>query len=149
MRFAKYFDSTVDKRLISPDKNLKDVSNLIIENLKNVCLQLDKVREKFGVVLVSSGYRSTIYNIRIGGALNSQHTKGEAIDFTLKDKSKLLETFKFIVENLDYDQVIFENKNGSLWIHYSFKGNGKNRKQAMTANFENGKMAYKIYKEGR
>jgi uncharacterized protein YcbK (DUF882 family) len=42
---------------------------------------LVQVREAFGPTTINSGYRSPSYNARIGGAKNSRHTVGDAIDF--------------------------------------------------------------------
>lgn len=42
---------------------------------------LEKVREKFGPTTVNSAYRTTAYNIAVGGVGESQHTKNYALDF--------------------------------------------------------------------
>jgi uncharacterized protein YcbK (DUF882 family) len=43
------------------------------------------VREAFGPTTINSGYRAPAYNARIGGAKNSRHTVGDAIDFKCRD----------------------------------------------------------------
>ena len=43
------------------------------------------VREAFGPTTINSGYRSPAYNASIGGAKNSRHTVGDAIDFRCRD----------------------------------------------------------------
>ena len=42
---------------------------------------LQNIRDHFGkAVTINSGYRTSAYNIKIGGATNSQHVKGTAAD---------------------------------------------------------------------
>lgn len=46
---------------------------------------VQRARDHFGKpALVVSGYRSPPYNRKIGGARNSRHMRGEAIDFRIK-----------------------------------------------------------------
>ena len=103
-----------------------------ITALKLLCTNVyEKVRNHFGFpIYISSGYRCQELNERIGGALNSQHIKGEAIDLdcSVFGHGTNLELYNYIKDNLEYDQLIFEGKGGK-WIHVSYRL-GKNRKQA-------------------
>lgn len=46
---------------------------------------LQKIRDHFGVaVTISSGYRTSSYNKKVGGVSNSQHVKGTAADIVVK-----------------------------------------------------------------
>lgn len=46
---------------------------------------LQKIRDHFGVaVTINSGYRTSAYNKKVGGATNSQHVKGTAADIVVK-----------------------------------------------------------------
>jgi uncharacterized protein YcbK (DUF882 family) len=52
----------------------------------------ERIREIMGEpLIVSSGYRTAVYNDRIGGAERSQHVQGRALDLkpTSKDKGAL------------------------------------------------------------
>lgn len=95
-------------------------------------------------IMVSSFFRSEKLNKRIGGALGSQHTKGEAIDLDLDGFNK--ELFSYIKNHLDFDQLIWEfgNVNEPDWVHVSYVKSG-NRKEILRAVKENGKTIYKKF----
>jgi len=44
---------------------------------------LEEVREKFGAVTINSGCRCLAHNRKVGGALDSEHQKAIAADFTV------------------------------------------------------------------
>ena len=119
-------------------------ANAIVKKNMNTLVNklLDPLREKVGPVRINSGYRTPAHNKQIGGATNSQHCKGEAVDmFPLK--KDIDNVFALIIREFKYDQVILEKNNaGSRWIHISYKSEG-NRQKAMTANVINGKATYK------
>ena len=97
-------------------------------NLTQLCCNvLDCIRERFGMVTITSGFRNEIYNKKVGGAKNSQHTKGQAADFII-EKVNLKDVYKWIIANLDYDQIIFEVSGNKKWIHISYNINN-NRKE--------------------
>ena len=77
-----------------------------IEKLKTLCETiLQPVRDHFGRVKVTSGYRSSDLCLAIGSSVNSQHAKAEAADFEVMgvDNAELAD---WIHKNLDYDQLI-------------------------------------------
>ena len=55
---------------------------LIDSDLLNV---LTKVRQRFGPVIINSGYRCRKHNADIGGASASKHISGQAADIRVKD----------------------------------------------------------------
>jgi len=106
-----------------------------IENLKLLCENiLQPVRTEWGVVSVSSGYRSPELCVAIGSSERSQHARGQAADFEChRVDNKML--FEWVTNELDYDQAILEFYNGtpdSGWIHVSYNKDG-NRKQKLRA----------------
>ena len=122
-----------------------------IENLKLLCENiLQPIRDEWGVVSVSSGYRSQALCQAIGSVSTSQHAKGQAADFEIFGTPNA-ELAKWIVENLDFDQLILEyhkpEEPNSGWIHCSYKSPTDNRKQTLRA-FRNdqGKTQYVEYK---
>ena len=106
-----------------------------IENLKLLCENiLQPVRNEWGVVSVSSGYRSPALCQAIGSVSTSQHARGQAADFECYSVDNR-ELFDWITQNLKFDQAILEFYDGdpnSGWIHVSYNEDG-NRKQTLRA----------------
>lgn len=105
----------------------------------------DKVREHFGVpIAITSFLRSEKLNKKIGGAKNSQHVKGEAIDIDADVLGGVTnkEIYDFIRDNLDYDQLI--NEFDYSWIHVSYVSKELNRNRQLKAVKSNGKTAYQL-----
>ena len=95
-----------------------------IEKLKALCENiLQPVRDHFGRVKITSGYRSVDLCQAIGSSANSQHAKAEAADFECVgvDNAELADWIK---DNLPYDQLIVEyytpGEPNSGWIHCSY-----------------------------
>ena len=107
-----------------------------LENLKLVLENvIEPVRVHYGVPFtLNSGYRCLELNTAIGSNPNSQHCKGQAIDFEIPgvDNDRVA---RWIVENIDYDQLILEFYDGvdpnSGWIHVSYVSSEVNRNQAL------------------
>ena len=107
-----------------PDKEALDNMLLLIVEC------LEPIRQYIGKpMLISSGYRSTRLNGHplINGNPNSQHCKGQAVDFTIKGM-----TPKIIIElikesGVEFDQALNER---DCWVHLSYNKD-KNRKQIL------------------
>ena len=97
---------------------------------------MQPVREHFGTTRISSGYRSPALNEAIGGSTRSQHSKGQAVDFEC-DRADNAEVCQWILDNLDFDQVILEfytkGDPKSGWVHVSYVSEEENRNRALTA----------------
>lgn len=115
------------------------------ECLKNLVVNvLQPIRDKFGPVIVSSGFRSEAVNRAVGGSASSQHRHGQAADIECPGWDNLT-VAKWIRDNLDFDQLILEfytpGEPNSGWIHCSYKQKG-NRKECLTATKIGGKTVY-------
>ena len=117
-----------------------------IEKLKALCENiLQPVRDHFGRVKVTSGYRSPELCTAIGSSVNSQHAKAEAADFECigVDNAELAD---WIYKNLEPDQLILEyytpGEPNSGWIHCSYTTD-QPRKQFLHAYKSEGKTKYK------
>ena len=122
-----------------------------MDNLKRLCDNvLQKVRDHYGkVVSVSSGYRSPELCVKIGSSMKSQHAKGQAADFEIFGIANA-DLAKYIIDNLDFDQLILEfhkpEEPNSGWIHCSYKNKEENRKQVLRAyRNDDGKTVYEPY----
>lgn len=121
-KVSKYF--TVKECLWLPQwKRLANeadgLSDLIKENLIELCKQMDEVRVALAAPLtVHCCYRPEAYNKLVGGAKNSAHKSGQAIDFDAAGAScddirkkilelKLLPTLRLRMEDLP----------ASSWVH--------------------------------
>ena len=117
-----------------------------IEKLKALCENiLQPVRDHFGRVKVTSGFRSSELCVAIGSSVNSQHAKAEAADFEVIGTDNA-ELFDWIKANLTPDQLILEfytpGEPNSGWIHCSWVADNP-RKQLLRAYKEDGKTKYK------
>lgn len=99
-----------------------------------------------GAIKINSFFRCENLNKAIGGSSRSQHCQGRAID--IDDNYGHMtnnDMYKYIKENLDFDQLIFEfpDDNGNAsWIHVSYVDADSNRKRCLKAIKENGKTKY-------
>lgn len=106
--------------------NMPDINSLdCMLDLIFYCLQ--PLRDKLGKpIIISSGYRNSQVNKLVGGVSTSQHTKGQAVDFTVPGMT-ISQVIDFIKKSgIEYDQLIDER----TWVHISFV-KGKNRKQCL------------------
>ena len=100
-------------------------------------------------MIITSGFRSTEFNKSIGGVNNSQHLKGEAVDYITEDKNHLLTIFNNIddIPNVQYDQIIIYYIAGHKiprWIHIS-RCHFYNRTEKLICNIKkNGRKEYQI-----
>ena len=96
----------------TPDTNSFDNMLELIVN----CLQ--PIRNKLGKpMIITSGYRNSQVNKLVAGAATSQHTKGQAADFTVNGMppAKVIEFIKN--SGIEYDQLINEY---NQWTHISY-----------------------------
>ena len=117
-----------------------------IEKLKLLCENiLQPVRDHFGRVKVTSGFRSPELCHAIGSSVNSQHSKAEAADFECVGVDNA-ELFDWIKDNLEADQLILEfytpGEPNSGWIHCSWIPEGRRASFLHAYKFE-GKTKYK------
>jgi len=117
-----------------------------IEKLKALCENvLQPVRDHFGRVKVTSGYRSPELCVAIGSSLSSQHSKAEAVDFECIGIDNA-EVADWVYKNCQTDQLILEyytpGEPNSGWIHASWIP-FQPRAQYMRAYREDKKTKYK------
>ena len=119
------------------------------DNLQElVTFVLQPLRDRYGSITVTSGYRSPELNKAIGGSTTSDHCLGCAADFEIQSQDNRVMA-QWIANNLDFKQLILEfyhvGDMHSGWIHCSYK-QGSNNKQKLNA-LKDGKKT--IYTEGK
>lgn len=144
MRLSKNFSyeelthsNVAERKGLKNRPRTKEEEKKVIENLKALCMEvLQPLRDFLGKpVVISSGYRCPELNKAVGGVRNSQHMKGEAADIHVENTEHLLKIMHFIMDETDFDQVIWErNRAGTQWVHVSYKREGVNRHQVVSSS---------------
>jgi hypothetical protein len=139
---AEFIKSDTANRLgidNTPEGEHLEAAKELFENV------VQKVRDHFGPTVINSGYRCPELNEAVRGSKTSQHCHGEAADIEVPGVANG-ELAQWIVDNLDFDQVILEfytpGQPSSGWVHVSYKADGSNRKKALTASKIDGKTVY-------
>ena len=112
-----------------------------INNLKLLVQKvLQPVRDKFGVVNVTSGFRSPLVNSAVGGSATSDHVHGRAADIQCEDMAAV---FNYIRKKLPFKQLIWEFGTDAQpkWIHVAYDVNN-NKGEVLKAIKKGGKTKY-------
>ena len=101
--------------------------------MKYTASKMEIVREILGnnAIRVNSWFRGPQVNQLVGGVATSQHSKGEAVDFTCAGAGTPLEICKILMEHkgiIGYDQLIYEQ----TWVHISFTRDKQPRGNELT-----------------
>lgn len=132
--------SVAERRGIKNRPSTENERRLVVANLTNLCKQvLQPLRDYVGgPVSINSGYRSKALNRLVGGAKTSQHLVGEAADIRVKSQEQAYEWAKWIMDNCRFDQLLFERKGTTTWIHVSCKrDDSANRQRFLSINVPN------------
>ena len=128
-----YASATAKAKGINNKPNVQQMINLVY-----LCAYvLEPLRVAMGEpIKIGSGFRCAALNKAVGGAWNSQHTKGQAADLCIDGNLKKgRKWFEYIKTHLPFGQLIWEKnpKTGSYWVHVSFvyPDFGKNRRQVI------------------
>ena len=121
----------------APTAQIIDCLQDLVDNV------LQPLRDKFGPIVVTSGYRSPELNKKIGGSTTSHHCYGYAADFEVLGMDNR-ELAIYIRDNLKFTQLILEFYDGrpdSGWVHCAYNENDL-KGQVLTASKVNGKTQY-------
>jgi zinc D-Ala-D-Ala carboxypeptidase len=125
---AAYNSSTAKKNNID-----NTPTEAAVEDLKFVLTNVyDVLYDRFnGNITLSSAYRGPALNTAVGGAENSQHKLGQAIDVEGKNGVTNKEIYFYVRNNFpSWDQLIWEygNSNEPDWVHIAYSKSGRSTK---------------------
>ena len=110
----------------------------VLFSLEQLCNKvLEPLLKKGFKFSINSGYRSPALNKAIGGAKDSQHTKGQAADLNPIGLSVEDLYTEIIKSQIPFDQIIQEFNS---WVHISYKS--EPRLSKLRAIKVNGKTVY-------
>ena len=130
------------------------ISNVITDpehllNLSSLCATvLEPIREKFGPMSISSGYRHPDLSQALGSKPTSSHCFAEAVDCEMFKSPGNRPVFEWFVNEsgLSWDQIILEHEGEDPfdgWLHISSKRClSENRKEVLRAVRQDGKTVY-------
>ena len=118
--------------------------------IQNMKILAEKVFEPLrawvgGAIKITSMYRSPDLCLALNSKVSSQHCKGQAVDIDdVYGHKTNAEMFKFIKDELSFDQMIWEfgNETNPDWIHVSYVSEEKNRNRVLKAVKVDGKTKY-------
>ena len=126
-------------------------SHEAIANLKRVCGWLEVLRKRLSPgpslsrerrgcqetpIIINSGYRSPQLNRAVGGAPNSNHLTGCAVDIRVADMEQLIRYATILLDyadesKQDFDELLIErNRHGAIWLHFAVRPEDNRRKVA-------------------
>ena len=120
-------------------------SHVHIENLKRLCGWLERLRQRYNLnikiknkneepIVINSGYRSPQVNKAVGGAANSNHLTGCAVDIRVAGMEQLLRYAVILLDiadegREDFDELLMErNAKGTYWLHFAVRPEGNRMK---------------------
>ena len=117
-------------------------SHVHIENLKRLCGWLEMLRDEWNrrygegndPIIINSGYRSPQVNKAVGGASNSNHLTGCAVDIRVAGMEQLLRYAVILLDIADegreeFDELLMErNAKGTYWLHFAVRPEGNRMK---------------------
>lgn len=98
-------------------------------NIIRLAKVMQRVRDILGdfAVNITSGYRSPEVNKLVGGVPDSAHALGLAADFVVPGygpPKKVAQDILPHMKDLGIDQLIYEDKGGSQWVHLGLRPEG-------------------------
>ena len=128
---------------VTADGNIP--SRVVIENLIRVCGNwLEDLRYSYNTlyclqpgedyetsknvepIIINSGYRSPAVNQLAGGATNSNHLTGCAVDIRCAGREQMIRYASILLDiadgtKQDYDELLLEQHGSVCWLHFAVR----------------------------
>ena len=117
---------------VTPDGNIP--SRVVVENLKRLCSWLEELRLRYNEpIIINSGYRSPAVNKLAGGAANSNHLSGCAVDIRCAGKEQMIRYAAILLDisggtKQDYDELLLEQHGSVCWLHFAVRPKDNRRR---------------------
>ena len=111
-----------------------------VNNLRRVCRWLERLRKRWNdlygegndPIVINSGYRSPQVNKAVGGAANSNHLTGCAVDIRCLGVEQALRYATTLLDisdesKEDFDELLIEKSAKSIWVHFAVRPEGNRR----------------------
>ena len=120
-------------------------SHVVIENLKRICENwLEDLRYSYNTlyclqpgedyetskntepIIINNGYRSPAVNKLAGGAANSNHLTGCAVDIRCAGKEQMIRYASILLDiadgtKQDFDELLLEQHASVCWLHFAVR----------------------------
>ena len=119
--YKEFIRSATAMRLGIPNEPTREQWNSIERLAVNV---LQPIRDRFGGLRITSGFRSVELCEAIGSSKNSNHARGEASDIEPIDLSiRMIDIVEYIYNALEFRTIIMEYFPDG-WIHVDYREGG-------------------------
>ena len=152
MKLSEHFvlGELMKTKHVTADGNIP--SHVAIENLKRICENwLEDLRYSYNTlyclepgedyessknvepIVINSGYRSPAVNKLAGGAANSNHLTGCAVDIRCAGKEQMIRYAGILLDIADgtkqeFDELILEQHGSVCWLHFAVRPKDNRRK---------------------
>ena len=109
-------------------------SHVVVENLKRLCTWLEELRLRYNEpIIINSGYRSPAVNKLAGGAANSNHLSGCAVDIRCAGTEQMIRYASILLDiadgtKQDYDELLLEQHGSVCWLHFAVRPKDNRRR---------------------
>ena len=84
-------------------------------------------------IVINSGYRSPAVNLLAGGATNSNHLSGCAVDIRCVGKEQMIRYASILVDIADgtgqeFDELLLEQHGNVCWLHFAVRPKDNRRR---------------------